>query len=54
MKQYLNVGPPVYFVVNEAYDYEHSKGQNMICGSAGCNPNSLVQQIFLASERPQE
>ena len=54
MKDYLHVGPPVYFVVNEGYDYEHSSGQNMICGSAGCNSNSLVQQIYSASEIPDE
>ena len=53
MKNYLHVGPPVYFVVNEGYDYEHPKGQNKICGSAGCNSNSLVQQIYVASELPE-
>ena len=49
MKDYLHVGSPVYFVVNEGYDYEHAVGQNKICGSAGCNTNSLVQQIYIAS-----
>ncbi|KAJ7371490.1 NPC intracellular cholesterol transporter 1 [Desmophyllum pertusum] len=54
MKDYLHVGPPVYFVVNEGYDYEHTKGQNKICASAGCDSNSLVQQIYVASLRPEQ
>ncbi|XP_068736144.1 NPC intracellular cholesterol transporter 1-like isoform X1 [Montipora capricornis] len=54
MKDYLHVGPPVYFVVNEGYDYEHKVGQNKICGSSGCLSDSLVQQIFLASLSPDQ
>ena len=54
MKDYLHVGPPVYFVVNEGYDYEHQMGQKMICGSAGCSSDSLVQQIYVASLSPDQ
>lgn len=54
MKDYLHVGPPVYFVVNEGYDYEHTIKQNKICGSAGCASDSLVQQIFVASLSPDQ
>ena len=54
MKEYLHVGPPVYFVVNGGYDYEHPSGQNKICGSAGCDSSSLVQQIYSASLIPEE
>lgn len=54
MKNYLRVGPPVYFVVNEGYSYEHRKQQNKICGATGCQSDSLVGQIFLASLRPKE
>ncbi|XP_015750600.1 PREDICTED: Niemann-Pick C1 protein-like, partial [Acropora digitifera] len=53
MKSYLRVGPPVYFVVNEGYSYEHRKQQNKICGATGCQSDSLVGQIFLASLRPE-
>ncbi|XP_048590646.1 NPC intracellular cholesterol transporter 1 isoform X2 [Nematostella vectensis] len=51
MRQYLHVGPPVYFVLDGKYDFEHSKTQNRICGSAGCDPDSLIQQVFTASLR---
>ena len=53
MKTYLRVGPPVYFVVNEGYDYERTNGQNLICGSSGCSDASLTQQVFIASLIPE-
>ncbi|KAI8483758.1 NPC intracellular cholesterol transporter 1 [Branchiostoma belcheri] len=45
ISRYLKVGAPVYFVVEEGHDYTTKAGQNMICGSSGCNRDSLVQQI---------
>eukprot|EP00058_Branchiostoma_floridae_P002933 XP_002588421.1 hypothetical protein BRAFLDRAFT_116988 [Branchiostoma floridae] len=45
ISRYLKVGAPVYFVVEEGHDYTTKEGQNMICGSSGCNRDSLVQQI---------
>ncbi|XP_027702658.1 NPC intracellular cholesterol transporter 1 isoform X1 [Vombatus ursinus] len=50
MNQYLNTGPPLYFVLEEGHDYTSLEGQNMVCGGMGCNNNSLVQQIFNAAE----
>lgn len=49
MREYLHTGSPMYFVVDGEYNYGDPKMQNMICGSAGCNTNSLVQQVFTAS-----
>ena len=54
IKNYLHVGSPVYFVLDGEYDYEHVDNQNKICGLAGCNSDSLVQQIYLASLRPDQ
>ncbi|XP_053570950.1 NPC intracellular cholesterol transporter 1 [Bombina bombina] len=48
--EYLHTGPPVYFVIEEGHDYTTNEGQAMVCGGAGCNNNSLVQQIFSAAE----
>ncbi|XP_071482510.1 NPC intracellular cholesterol transporter 1-like [Diadema antillarum] len=47
----LNVGPPVYFVVREGYNYTTLEGQNKICGGTGCNENSLTSQVYFASEQ---
>ncbi|XP_077999755.1 NPC intracellular cholesterol transporter 1-like [Glandiceps talaboti] len=49
---YLSVGSPVYFVVVHGYNYSHISGQNKICGSAGCNQDSLTQQIYFAAQDP--
>uniref|UniRef100_A0A8C4Q4A4 Niemann-Pick disease, type C1 n=1 Tax=Eptatretus burgeri TaxID=7764 RepID=A0A8C4Q4A4_EPTBU len=50
MSKFLNSGPPVYFVVEDGLDYTTVHGQNVVCGGVGCNPDSLVQQIFKASQ----
>ncbi|EDV22560.1 uncharacterized protein TRIADDRAFT_28666, partial [Trichoplax adhaerens] len=51
LNEYLHIGPPVYFVVEGPYDYTSTNGQNDICGSSGCSADSLVQQIYVASEQ---
>nr|XP_020641351.1 Niemann-Pick C1 protein [Pogona vitticeps] len=50
LSKYLHAGAPVYFVLEEGYDYTTLDGQNMVCGGVGCDNNSLVQQIFDAAE----
>ncbi|XP_013397957.1 Niemann-Pick C1 protein isoform X2 [Lingula anatina] len=50
MAKYLSVGPPVYFVVKDGYDYSTLEGQNWICGLPGCHQDSLIGQISLASK----
>ena len=54
MKSFLHVGSPVYFVLDGGYDYEHVASQNKICGLAGCDQDSLVQQVYIASQRPKQ
>ena len=49
MDDYLSVGAPVYFVVEDGVDYTKVKEQNEICSGAGCDPGSLLAQVYRAS-----
>lgn len=49
MKNYLSVGPPVYFVVKDTnFDYSDHFHQDLI--RSGENPSSLTSQLFIASK----
>ncbi|XP_045523161.1 NPC intracellular cholesterol transporter 1 isoform X2 [Pieris brassicae] len=50
LTKYLNIGPPVYFVVmeSEALDYSDVNAQNMICGTRWCRPDSVANQLYSA------
>ncbi|KAK7945472.1 hypothetical protein WMY93_001200 [Mugilogobius chulae] len=50
LSAYLHTGAPVYFVVEDGLDYRSLDGQNAVCGGVGCNNNSLVQQVYTASQ----
>ena len=56
LETYLEVGAPVYFVVKDGYNYQtidadnNTVAQNAICGSSGCIPESLVNQLVIASQ----
>lgn len=52
LEKYLSVGVPVYFVVKNVSDYSDIENQNMICATAGCNGDSLLNQINQASLLP--
>ncbi|XP_041982247.1 NPC intracellular cholesterol transporter 1 isoform X2 [Aricia agestis] len=52
LNKYLNIGPPVYFVVTEGLNYSHTDTQNMICGTRYCNDDSLTMQLYSASRMP--
>ena len=48
----MSVGAPFYLVLNNTnlkYDFSDFELQNRICGSAGCNDDSLNAQILLWS-----
>ncbi|KAM8839461.1 NPC intracellular cholesterol transporter 1 [Synchiropus picturatus] len=49
MSEYLHIGPPVYFVVEDGLDYGLPEDQNKVCGGMGCDNNSVVQQVYSAS-----
>lgn len=50
LKEYLSVGPPFYVVLNSSdhrFDYTDVDMQNKICGTSGCNPDSMQVRIRL-------
>ena len=52
LSAYLQTGAPVYFVVKGDFDYTVDHKQNLLCGSAGCDSDSLVGDIFFSSLAP--
>jgi len=45
------VGAPVYFVVRESeLDYTSQVVQKKLCGGLGCDVDSLVTQIYVATK----
>ncbi|CAF1037718.1 unnamed protein product [Rotaria sordida] len=54
LKQYLAVGPPVYFIIKPGINYANINASNMICSSAGCSSQSIANQLGIASLYPSE
>lgn len=52
LKNYLSIGPPVYFVLKKGMNLSSTREQNLICSGRNCNTDSLSIQIYLASNRP--
>lgn len=50
LKDYLSIGPPMYFVVKNGLNYSDTRTQNMICGGQYCDADSLITQIYVASK----
>ncbi|KAM3957916.1 Niemann-Pick type C-1a isoform 1-T1 [Aphomia sociella] len=53
LNRYLNIGPPVYFVVTEL-DYSDRDIQNMVCGTRFCRSDSVANQLYTAYRTPNE
>ncbi|XP_018568156.1 Niemann-Pick C1 protein isoform X3 [Anoplophora glabripennis] len=53
LKDYLSIGPPMYFVVKGGLNYSQPEAQNLLCGGQYCNIDSLVTQVFVASKVPE-
>lgn len=49
--KYLSVGPPVYFVVTDGYNYSDQTSQNRICASHGCDEDSMMVQLKWMADR---
>ncbi|XP_050549780.1 NPC intracellular cholesterol transporter 1 isoform X2 [Spodoptera frugiperda] len=54
LNRYLNIGPPVYFVITEGLDYSDLETQNMVCGTRFCRPDSVSMQLYSAYRTPNE
>lgn len=52
LEKYGGVGPPVYFVLKHGYNFSDYNMQNKICSHVGCNKDSLLIQLKLASQVP--
>jgi Niemann-Pick C1 protein len=52
LNKYLHIGPPVYFVIKDGFNYTKVSDQNLICSGAYCNMYSLGNQITMASRNP--
>ncbi|XP_019770254.2 NPC intracellular cholesterol transporter 1 isoform X2 [Dendroctonus ponderosae] len=53
LKDYLSIGPPMYFVVKNGLNYSEFKDQNLVCGGQYCNVDSLITQVYMASKDPE-
>lgn len=40
-QKYFAVGPPVFFMITEGFNYSETENQNKICGFFECNDDSL-------------
>ncbi|XP_039756217.1 NPC intracellular cholesterol transporter 1 isoform X2 [Pararge aegeria] len=55
LNRYLNIGPPVYFVVSsdrDSLDYSDRDVQNMVCGTRFCRNDSVAMQLYSAYRNP--
>lgn len=50
MKDLLSVGPPVYFVIKNGLNFTKPEEVNAVCGSVGCDSDSLVTYLTRASK----
>ncbi|ROT65549.1 Niemann-Pick C1 protein [Penaeus vannamei] len=50
---FLGVGPPVYFVMTEGYNFSDFDEQNLVCRFSGCKDDSMLHVIYASSKKPE-
>ncbi|XP_014262096.1 Niemann-Pick C1 protein isoform X2 [Cimex lectularius] len=53
IKEFLSVGPPVYFVLASGLNVSNFNIQNLLCSGKVCNMDSITSQIYLAAKMPE-
>ncbi|UYV60289.1 NPC1 [Cordylochernes scorpioides] len=51
LNKYLSVGPPLYFIIKDGYNYTDPAMQNRICGLLNCNQDSLAVHLQWMADR---
>lgn len=54
LQTHLKVGPPVYFIVKDGYNYSDVQSLRLLCGASNCDADSLQSIISSASFFPNE
>ena len=50
-QKYFVVGPPVYFMITEGYDYNNIKSQNALCSLNDCDRDSLPALLSYMADK---
>lgn len=53
MSEILTMGAPVYWVLSSGLTFDNVRQQNLICGGPGCNNDSVVTKLYIASNYPE-
>lgn len=53
MSELLSMGPPVYWVSSTTLPLDVILNQNVLCGGQGCNDDSIVTKLYIASTNPE-
>lgn len=52
MGDILTMGAPVYWILGPGLSLNDVKQQNLVCGGPGCNNDSVVTKLYIASNYP--
>ncbi|XP_015782415.1 NPC intracellular cholesterol transporter 1 isoform X2 [Tetranychus urticae] len=53
-KSYFQVGPPVYFMITDGYNYSDPVAQNRLCGESTCDKDSVLKILNYFSTKTSE